>query len=63
MEVRTMASSSTLASPPSLPAERFYRFSLFLLLFTAILTLIGTGKIDLFTSVVAMVALLYRVRR
>jgi len=58
-----MASSSTLPAPPSLPAENFFRVSLFLLLFTAILTLIGTGKIDLFTSVVAMVALLYRVRR
>src|SRR5215510_1557653 len=58
-----MAASSTLPVSPQLPAERFFRVSLFLLLFTAILTLIGTGKIDLFTSVVAMVALLYRVRR
>ena len=58
-----MASSSTFPATPQLPAERFFRVSLFLLLFTAILTLIGTGKIDLFTSVVAMVALLYRVRR
>ena len=46
-----------------LPAERFSRVALFLLLFTAILTLVGTGKIDIFTSVVALVALLYRVRR
>ena len=58
-----MASSSTLPATPQLPAERFFRVSLFLLLFTAILTLIGTGKIDIFTSIVAMVALLYRVRR
>src|SRR5262245_54284894 len=58
-----MASSSTFPATPQLPAERFFRVSLFLLLFTAILTLIGTGKIDLFTSVVAMVALLYRARR
>src|SRR5262250_461615 len=58
-----MAASSTLPASPQLPAERFFRMSLFLLLFTAILTLIGTGKIDIFTSVVAMVALLYRVRR
>src|SRR4030095_13869267 len=58
-----MASSSTLPAPPRLPAESFFRVSVFLLLFAAILTLIGTGKIDLFTSVVAMVALLYRVRR
>src|SRR5215472_11576012 len=58
-----MAASSTLPVSPQPPAERFFRVSLFLLLFTAILTLIGTGKIDVFTSVVAMVALLYRVRR
>src|SRR5215470_8867195 len=58
-----MAASSTLPVSPQLPAERFFRISLFLLLFTAILTLIGTGKVDIFTSAVAMVALLYRVRR
>jgi len=58
-----MTSRLPLAAPQQLPAERFFRISLFLLLFTAILTLIGTGKIDVFTSVVAMVALLYRVRR
>jgi protein-glutamine gamma-glutamyltransferase len=58
-----MASSTSLPVTAQLPAERFFRVSLFLLLFTAMLTLIGTGKIDVFTSVVAMVALLYRVRR
>jgi len=58
-----MASSTSLPVNAPLPAERFFRTSLFLLLFTAILTLIGTGKIDIFTSVVAMMALLYRVRR
>jgi transglutaminase-like putative cysteine protease len=44
-------------------AERFFHVSLFLLLFTAILTLIGTGKIDIFTSLAATLALLYRARR
>lgn len=58
-----MAASTALPASPQLPAERFFRVSLFLLLFTAILTLIGTGKIDIFTSAVAVVALLYRVRR
>jgi protein-glutamine gamma-glutamyltransferase len=58
-----MVSRTSLPVAPPLPAERFFRASLFLLLFTAILTLIGTGKIDIFTSAVAMVALLYRVRR
>jgi transglutaminase-like putative cysteine protease len=58
-----MASRTSLPVVPPLPAERFLRVSLFLLLFTAILTLIGTGKIDIFTSAVAMVALLCHVRR
>lgn len=62
-EIFPMAAGSSLSVSPQAPAEGFFRVSLFLLLFTAILTLIGTGKIDLFTSAVAMVALLYRVRR
>jgi transglutaminase-like putative cysteine protease len=45
------------------PGDRFFRVSLFLLLFTAVLTLIGTGKLDIFTSSVAILALLYRARR
>jgi len=58
-----MAASTALPVAPTLPAERFFRISLFLLLLTSILTLIGTGKIDLFTSIVATAALLYRARR
>jgi transglutaminase-like putative cysteine protease len=58
-----MAASAALPVAPTLPAERFFRISLFLLLLTSILTLIGTGKIDLFTSIVATAALLYRARR
>ena len=58
-----MASSTTLPLARPLPAERFFRISLFLLLFTSILTLIGTGKIDLFTSILASAAILYRARR
>src|SRR6201997_1947236 len=58
-----MAASTSPPIAQLLPAERFFRVSLFLLLFTAILTLIGTGKIDIFTSAVATVALLYHVRR
>src|SRR5258708_7215886 len=58
-----MAASAPLPVANPLPAERFFRISLFLLLLTAILTLIGTGKIDLFTSITATAALLYRARR
>jgi transglutaminase-like putative cysteine protease len=58
-----MAASTSPPIAQLLPAERFFRISLFLLLLTAILTLIGTGKIDLFTSLIATFALLYRARR
>src|SRR5260221_13082591 len=58
-----MAASASLPLAHPLPTEPFFRISLFLLLFTAVLTLIGTGKIDLFTSIVAIVGLLYRARR
>ena len=51
-----MAASTSPPIAQLLPAERFFRVSLFLLLFTAILTLIGTGKIDLFTSLIATAA-------
>src|SRR6201981_857966 len=58
-----MAASTSPPIAQLLPAERFSRVSLFLLLFTAILTLIGTGKIDLFTSLIATAAVLFRARR
>ena len=58
-----MAASAPLRISPALPAERFFRASLFLLMLTAILTLIGTGKIDFFTSILATIALLVRARR
>ena len=58
-----MASRTTLPVQLPLPAERFFRISLFLLLLTSVLTLIGTGKIDLFTSILGTVAILYRARR
>jgi protein-glutamine gamma-glutamyltransferase len=58
-----MAASTSPPIAQPLPAERFFRVSLFLLLLTAILTLIGTGKIDLFTSLIATTALLFRARR
>jgi len=58
-----MAATSSIPVAKALPVEGFFRISLFLLLLTAILTLIGTGKIDLFTSIVAAIALLFRARR
>ena len=54
-----MAASASIASVPALPAERFFRTSLFLLMTTAVATLVGTGKLDLVTMIVAPSAVLY----
>ena len=45
---------------PALPAERFFRASLSLLVLSSILTLASTQKLDLFTSLAAPLAALYK---
>lgn len=54
--------AASLATPrvPALPAERFFRTSLSLLILTSILTLVSTGKLDVFTVAVAPLAALYK---
>jgi protein-glutamine gamma-glutamyltransferase len=55
-----MSTSATLTSASPLPAERFFRASLFLLVVSSVATLISTGKLDPFTSVIVPAALLYK---
>jgi protein-glutamine gamma-glutamyltransferase len=55
-----MAASASVTSVPALPAERFFRTSLFLLMATAVATLVSTGKLDLITMIVAPSAVLYK---
>lgn len=55
-----MAATFTTASVPALPAERFFRASLSLLILTAVVTLASTGKLDLLTSVIGPLAVLYK---
>ena len=55
-----MAATVTTPAAPALPAERFFRGSLSLLVITSILTLASTGKLDLFTSVIAPLAALHK---
>ncbi len=55
-----MAASASVTSVPALPAERFFRTSLFLLMATAVATLVSTGKLDLVTMIVAPSAVLYK---
>src|SRR5437016_4633086 len=59
-----MASVPLSAKLPALPAERFFRASLFFLILTSVGTLVSTGKLDLLTCVLAPLAMLYKgVRR
>ena len=56
-----MAASAALpAKPPALPAERFFRASMFFLIFTSLGTLVSTGKLDLLTCVLAPLAMLFK---
>jgi protein-glutamine gamma-glutamyltransferase len=58
-----MASAVTSTRVPALPAERFFQGSLLLFIFSAIATLIATGKLDLVSCVLAMLAIFYKVFR
>src|SRR5580693_7745363 len=60
MKWSSMAASASVASVPALPAERFFRTSLFLLMTTAVATLVSTEKLDLITMIVAPSAVLYK---
>src|SRR4029077_20561368 len=56
-----MAASAV--SPPSvtpLPAERFFRGSLFFLILTSVGMLVATGKLDVITYVLASIGMLYK---
>jgi len=55
-----MAASAPATSVVALPAERFFRTSLFLLMATAVATLVATGKLDLITMIVAPSAVMYK---
>ena len=56
-----MAASATLSAKlPALPAERFFRASLFFLILTSIATLVSTGKLDLLTCIAAPLAMAYK---
>ena len=55
-----MASAATSVRAPALPAERFFQGSLLLFIFSSIGALIVTGKLDLFSSVLATLAMVYK---
>ena len=55
-----MAASVTSPAIPALPAERFFRTALSLLILTSILTLVSTGKLDPIACVVAPILALIK---
>jgi transglutaminase-like putative cysteine protease len=58
-----MATAVTSTGVGVLPAERFFRASLLLLIFTSMCTLALTGKLDPFTAVLAPAAVIYKAVR
>jgi protein-glutamine gamma-glutamyltransferase len=53
--------ASAITTPTSsLPADRFYRTALFFLVLTSVMTLVGTGKLDLFTTILAPALVFYK---
>jgi len=58
-----MATVSPSLLAKELPAERFFRASLFLLILTGVVCVIATGKLDLPSSVFVVAALLYKGHR
>src|SRR6202166_1991319 len=54
-----MGTAATTASV-GIPAERFFRASLLLLIFTSVCTLVLTGKLDPFTALLAPAAVIYK---
>src|SRR5256884_4100355 len=55
-----MAASIATPSNAALPAERFFRTSLSLLILTSTVTLVSTGELDVFTSFAAPLIVLYK---
>jgi len=55
-----MAAIFSTPSDTALPAERFFRTSLSLLMLTSTLTLVSTGKLDIVTSFVAPLIVVYK---
>ncbi|HWZ97517.1 MAG TPA: DUF3488 and transglutaminase-like domain-containing protein [Candidatus Dormibacteraeota bacterium] len=57
--------ASTVPTPlvRELPAERFFRASIFLLILTGVVCLVATGKLDLISSILSVAGLLYKGHR
>jgi len=58
-----MASTARVSAPPLSAVQRYFEVSLFLLVSTGILAVVSTGKLDVFSTVVPVIALGYKAIR
>src|SRR5580658_8190298 len=58
-----MASTARVIAPPLPAVQRYFEVSLFLLVSTGIVAVVSTGKLDLFSTVVPLIALGYKAVR
>ena len=58
-----MASTVRVSAPPLPAVQRYFEVSLFLLVSTGILAVVSTGKLDIFSTVIPVIALAYKAVR
>jgi transglutaminase-like putative cysteine protease len=58
-----MASTARLSAPPLPAVQRYFEVSLFLLVSTGIFAVVSTGKLDIFSTVIPVVVLVYKAAR
>jgi transglutaminase-like putative cysteine protease len=58
-----MASTARLSAPPLPAVQRYFEVSLFLLVSTGIFAVVSTGKLDIFSTVIPVVVLVYKAGR
>lgn len=58
--IKTMDSADRASAPPLPAVQRYFEISLYLLVATGILAIVITGKLDLFTTLAAPLALAYK---
>jgi hypothetical protein len=58
-----MASTARLSAPPLPAVQRYFEVSLFLLVSTGIFAVVSTGKLDIFSTVIPVVVLIYKAGR
>ncbi len=58
-----MASTARLSAPPLPAVQRYFEVSLFLLVSTGIFAVVSTGKLDIFSTVIPILVLIYKAGR